>query len=461
MPLLVRTTPSFPFFSMPTPAGGAVEVCLVADLGPGTGSKLFESVLARQRRHAAYVDELDEPSAKLHGTDFEKGEVSAVYSFGVGAAGHPFHRHAGHRVFTAVSGSSGAQLRFSTASVEALQANASTIFESLHIVLVPPDCMFTVRFPGHTWHQFLPRVPGPHPAFFALSCHTNELGGDLTAELKQKVLANAADIPSLTQLLPTDVQALLAQTPLEQIPTTVLSLDAAPGSLLERGCSALRLELGRLCAAWARVRPPKGYVSADLHPPRAKIVAGTLPPDSLLCSQLAGRRAHHEDHFTLVLQAHDLADGAAPASKLLGQLLGGFLEHQPAGVGRLMRVRNVLVRPLRLRTSALGCPVSSLGGPCEPGRLFENRFPVLDQAISADEMRAEVILGADDRHLAFRTCVGVRRLPGDTVELSLSTKVSCANVFGLAYMASISRTHRRYVTPALLTHAVSALHHRN
>ena len=40
---------------------------------------------------------------------------------------------------------------------------------ALRRVQIPPDCLFTVRFGGGTWHQFVPRHPG-HPALFALSC---------------------------------------------------------------------------------------------------------------------------------------------------------------------------------------------------------------------------------------------------------------------------------------------------
>jgi hypothetical protein len=66
----------------------------------------------------------------------------------VGPKGHPFHRHAGHRIFTAVSGSGGAQLRFSSASEQQIQEDPHNFMRALRFVNIPPDCLFTVRFGG-------------------------------------------------------------------------------------------------------------------------------------------------------------------------------------------------------------------------------------------------------------------------------------------------------------------------
>jgi hypothetical protein len=74
--------------------------------------------------------------------------------------------------------------------------------------------------------------------------------------------------------------------------------------------------------------------------------------------------------------------------------------------------------------------------------------------VSADGRTAQVLLGADDKHLVFRSCVSVRLLDDGTMEVSLSDKVACRNLFGRIYMALISATHRRMVAPAMLAHAV-------
>ena len=448
-------TITFPFVSLPAGAGRVpVEVTLVARLGHGAGDRLFFEALARQRRHARFVDELDEPSAKLGATDFETGDATALYSFGVGPAGHPFHRHAGHRVFTAVSGSGGAQLRFSSATSEALARDAASFVRAMHHVNVPADCLFTVRFCGETWHQFAPLHPDSgHPALFALSTHTDELGGDLNDDTRARVRRGEADIPSLTELLPPAVARWLATAAAhaDDVPVTELSLHDRPGSLLEAACTRYRSLAGHL-QRWRfgfGFRP--GFVST-VRQPRVRERDG-LAGDCLLRDTLRDRIVHHQDAFTLVVRPGraDHRDAAA----WLSAALQGFIDNPPANVARMMALRNVLVRPLGLRTSPLGCPVSSLLA-AGAATVFDRRFPVHAQQVSADGRHAQVLLGADDKHLVFRACVGVRLLDDGGVEFSLSDRVACSNWFGRVYMALIAGTHRRVVAPALLAHAVDA-----
>src|SRR4051812_14380767 len=105
---MARSTGSFPTARIASRGGGLpVEVTLVAQLGHGAGDRLCREADARQRGHARFADALDEPAAMLATTDVGRGENTALHSFAVGAQGHPFHRHAGHRIFTAVSGSAG------------------------------------------------------------------------------------------------------------------------------------------------------------------------------------------------------------------------------------------------------------------------------------------------------------------------------------------------------------------
>ena len=442
-------TATFPFVTLPTGPGRVpVEVSLVARLGRGEGDKLFFEAQARQRRHDRFVDELDEPSAKLGSTDFEVGDATALYSFGVGAQGHPFHRHAGHRVFTAVSGSGGAQLRFSSATPDELARDPENFVRRLRHVNVPPDCLFTVRFSGTTWHQFAPAGRGSrHPAFFALSTHTNELGGDLSDATRARVLADEGDIPSLTELLPEAIVRWLAASPIRpgQVPTTELSLHDRPGGLLEAACRRYRSFAGHV-HRWRLgfgLRP--GFVS-DVQP-----LPDGLPTGSLLRLQLQHRAVHHEDCFVLAARPSAERD----AAKWLAALLEGFLDNRPSFVSQLMILRNELVRPLGLRTSPLGCPVSSLLGTGSHS-LFAGRFPVHAQEVAADGRTAQVILGADDRHLVFRTCVAVRLRDDGVVEFSLADRVACANLFGRLYLALIASAHRKLIAPAMLRHAVDS-----
>ncbi len=448
-----RQTATFPFVAIPTGPGRVpVEVSLVARLGHGAGDKLFFEAQARQRRHGRFVDALDEPSAKLGATDFKAGDATALYSFSVDG-GHPFHRHAGHRVFTAVSGSGGAQLRFSSATPAELERDPVSFVRAMHHVNVPPDCLFTVRFSGETWHQFAPLRPrSTHPALFALSTHTNELGGDLSEAVRDRVLGDKADIPSLTELLPDAVLRWLAAAPAtSNAPTTTLSLHDRPGSLLEAACAGVRSFAGHV----QRWRLGFGFRPGFVSVVRRVRVSSRheLAADCLLRGELRDRVIHHQDAFTLaVVPAPALRVDAAA---WLSAALAGFVDHPPREVTRMMALRNVLVQPFGLRTSPLGCPVSSLLSSSAPAR-FDARFPVLAQSISADGRTAQVILGADDKHLVFRTCVAVRLVGAGAVEFSMANRVACTNLFGRVYMALIAGTHRRVVAPTMLAHAVDA-----
>ncbi len=445
----VRT---FPSTHIPSPSGGLpVEVSLIAQLGHGAGDHLFTGALARQRAHADFIDELDEPSARLGGTDLSKGDATSLYSFGVGAKGHPFHRHAGHRVFTAISGSGGAQLRFSTATQAQIEQDPQNFIQALRHINIPPDCLFTVRFGGDIWHQFAPLAKTPlHPAFFALSCHTNELGGALPDTLREQVLANSASIPALTVLLPTAVADLLSDMPANHlhVPTTHLSLDALPGTLQGLLCKSVRCAAGLVRGTWAAWRRTTGFLSEN-GGRLAVTELDSLPTGSLLVQELTNKSSayQYQDMFRLALNASDVASSSATI--LLSQLLDSFLSNPPAGVSRLMALRNLLVSPVGLRTSPLGCPVSSLLSP-PSDMLFDRRYPVLGQCIDHDDRRAQVILGTDDKHLVFRSCVGVQVLDGNRVEITLGTRVHCRNLFGRFYMAAIHGVHRSYIAPTML-----------
>lgn len=449
-----RRTHTFPSTRIESHSGGLpVEVALIAQLGVGQGDQLFASTLARQQAHGEFVDALDEPSARLAGTDFDNGESTALFSFSVGPKGHPFHRHAGHRVFTAVSGSAGAQLRFSTVSQQQLERDPRSFIGALRYIDIPPDCLFTVRFGSHTWHQFAAlRTGSPHPVLFALSCHTNELGGPLDADTHEQVLAGQATIPSLTELLPDAVTRLLAREPLqhEQIPSVALSLVAPAGSFAQTACHSIRSRMGGLRTMVGAWRQSTGFISRRGG---AKVEALETPPaGSLLHGQLADVRVHHQDTFRMTLRGHGYA--GLRASALLADVLQGFIAEPPGGVSLLMRLRNWLVGPLRLRTSPLGCPVSSLLST-EPGERFARRFPVLGQSVDPGDHRAQVVLGADDRHLRFRSCVGVQIVSDSQIDFTLGTRVQCSNAFGRFYMAAIGHVHRNYVTPAMLRAAVA------
>ncbi|MCF7749721.1 DUF2867 domain-containing protein [Bacillus subtilis subsp. subtilis] len=445
-----RASRSFPSVSLPSHGGGSpVEVALIAQLGIGAGDPLIRDAGARQAAHPRFIDALDEPSARLGGMHLAHDDASSLYSFSVGRHGHGFHRHAGPRMFTAVAGSSGAQLRFSTASDTQLQQDPAAFLHALRCIDIPPDCLFSVRFGSGTWHQFVPRHPR-HPALFALSCHANERSGALSGPQRAQVEADAADIPSLTDTLPAALQPLLAQTDFSRLPVVTLALHAPARPALGWLCARTRGVIGRLRSAFARRGAVHGYVGRNVtsHP---VVMQAAAPADSLLQHAFAGV-GHHQDHVSLTLPAHSV--GSPSARALLASVLDGFVLNPPPGVARLMAVRNVLVAPLRLRTSPLGCPVSSLLSDAGSER-FAQRFPVHAQAVDAADRCAEVLLGADDRHLQFRSCVRVQLLEDGAAVVALGTRVHTLNAFGRFYMAAIGRVHRRHVAPSMLRMAVA------
>lgn len=446
----LKAVQTFPSVRLPSHAGGLpVEVALIAQLGVGAGDELIQGVLARQQAHEDYIDALDEPSARIGAMDLDRGDATSLYTFSVGRGGHPFHRHAGHRVFTAVSGSTGAQLRFSTASSAQTDADPQAFVEALRQVAIPPDALFTVRFGGGTWHQFVPLQRGSRsPALFALSCHTDELGGALSPALRALVESNAAGIPALTEVLPPPLRDALQAMDPARVPTIALSLHAAPVSLAARLCATTRRIVGPWRGRIGRLWPSGGFLAAQSVERTA--FACVPDPDSMLTAELADG-FQHEDCVSVRIPAADL--GNAPAATLLASVLEGFLENRSAGVSGLMSFRNVLVRPLRLRTSPLGCPVSSLLSP-GAGLTFAGRFPVRSQCVDPLGRHAEVVLGADDRHLRFRSSVRVAIAPEGGATVSLATRVQTRNAFGRLYMGAIDRVHRRYIAPTMLRLAV-------
>src|SRR5690606_25159106 len=168
--------------------------------------------------------------------------------------------------------------------------------------------------------------------------------------------SDGASIPVLTELLPDPVQRLLASKPFHawRAQTTTLSLHAAPDTFALRACARIRERVGRIKRRLAESRRPAGFIGRSFR--HAAVELDAVPAASLLSRQFA-EGFHREDMVALTLPAD--ADGRG-ADKLLADVLEGFLANRPQGVSWLMRLRNVLVRPLRLRTSPLGCPVSSL-----------------------------------------------------------------------------------------------------
>jgi hypothetical protein len=184
-----------------------IEVSVLGRLPLGAGRFLLANAFRQQRRHPEFVEEFNEPSARIGRTDFAMQDPTAVYTFGVGKDDLVFHRHAGHRAITGITGGRGCQLKFSLCSPQEARLDPWAFFRELYVVRLAPDRLFNLRFSGTVYHQFGP-LSTSEDAFFAVSVHTNEAGG-LTGALRDAVLADRGNIPLLTEPAPDAVQALL------------------------------------------------------------------------------------------------------------------------------------------------------------------------------------------------------------------------------------------------------------
>jgi hypothetical protein len=236
---------------------------------------------------------------------------------------------------------------------------------------------------------------------------------------------------------------------LHRTPAVSLSLDAPEGTVHRLMCNIFR---GRMGAARRRIGSPfrkRGFVSlVSIGKVRH---FGSAADGSLLDCQLDGKTIDHRDCFAVDVAGVNLADQSA--EDLLDAILEGFIANPPRFVGSLMTLRNVLVMPLGLRRSSLGCPVSSLIGGAS-STMFRGKYPILDQRLDGHNSRAEVVLGADDKHVEFRSCVAVVKHGPQQVAVRLENAVHCRNGFGHFYMEAIRTVHQRAIAPAMLRNAV-------
>ncbi|PRP86573.1 hypothetical protein PROFUN_05211 [Planoprotostelium fungivorum] len=507
--MTVFRTPTFP--SLHVPGANPIEVVLLGRIGHGGGTALVEQMKQRQARHSRFVDEMEEPSSQLFNTALSKEEEyqdkTAVYSFSVDRQ-HPFHRHAGHRVFTAISGSGGCYLRFSTATNQDLDISPTSFFQKMKEVHIPGDSLFTLRFDGRVWHQFSSAVKR-QPAFFAISVHTDETGGDLSLEVQNKVKSGDASIALLTELLPPHVQNMTDDKQnYANVLRYSLSLESGgPNRIRDWGCLNYRTLMGMVktytsltfrnliggdgYAQHPKVQLPSpsfvhAIASSDtVHV--ADVVSVPVDNDSLLHGEFRDRHDHMDSFSITIGSPHatrnrvtsndrsglhlkfdetfrrQLMDGACDADDVLERVLTAFVDHPPQDVGTWMELRNKMVRPLSLRTSPLACPVSSLLGPTNSNTFGrKRRFPVRGIKRCVSGLSTEVLLGANDKHLQFRSTVSVTLIPREdtaegkreigAVQIKLSDKIRTENVFGKFYIGAIEGVHKKVIAPRLLTH---------
>ena len=76
--------------------------------------------------------------------------------------------------------------------------------------------------------------------------------------------------------------------------------------------------------------------------------------------------------------------------------------------------------------------------------------------MNVDNTEVQVVLGADDKHLQFRSVVMVEIIE-EGIVISLSNRVAYRNFFGRFYMTCIRGIHQAYIVPKMLSTAASQL----
>ena len=139
--------------------------------------------------------------------------------------------------------------------------------------------------------------------------------------------------------------------------------------------------------------------------------------------------------------ADAFAIGLPPGASTDPELLARFLvAHQPAWVGTLTRVRDLIVARFGLKTAA---QLATLAGDGHARRIG------IFKIYSVDE--TEIVLGEDDKHLDFRVsflCSG-GAAPDIGRRLTVSTVVHCHNLLGRAYIVVIAPFHRQVIKAGL------------
>lgn len=156
----------------------------------------------------------------------------------------------------------------------------------------------------------------------------------------------------------------------------------------------------------------------------------SLPAESAIAKAYASMNL--ADAYSIELPA-----GASTDPELLARFI---FAHQAPWIGRLMKVRDMLVAGFGLKTAS---HLASLDVESVAGRL--SIFKIYSTSPT------EVVLGEDDKHLDFRLsilCSG-QSSPGAKRQLILSTVVHCHNRLGRLYIFLIAPFHRLVVQSSL------------
>lgn len=155
-----------------------------------------------------------------------------------------------------------------------------------------------------------------------------------------------------------------------------------------------------------------------------KIEQSDLPPSSQLSSSYG--RADFADAFSVDLPERACHDAEALSRHVFAR--------QPAWIGMLLRLRDILVRPFGLKTTA---DLKEKGG---------DRISLFQVFERYDD---EIVLGENDTHLDFRVSVLVQPSSHGRSRLIVTTLVFYNRPLGRAYIKVIAPFHRMVVRASL------------
>jgi hypothetical protein len=150
-------------------------------------------------------------------------------------------------------------------------------------------------------------------------------------------------------------------------------------------------------------------------------------------------RVDYADAFRVDCEVGDLEQLTAFSRAVLGV--------PPGWVRALLRLRNLIVSPLGLRTSVEPTPERPGALPKAGDRV--GLFTV--KAVEVDQL----VLGEDDRHLDFRVSV-LRQEERESTGVVVTTLVCFHNLLGRAYFVAVGPFHR-VIVPAMIRRGIDVL----
>jgi hypothetical protein len=120
----------------------------------------------------------------------------------------------------------------------------------------------------------------------------------------------------------------------------------------------------------------------------------------------------------------------------------------PGWIAELLELRNIIVRPLGLKTSVDSNSIDNKQGELKPGGIV-GVFEVIECR------EDEILLGEDDKHLNYRVSVQLK-YEEERCWIIVSTVVQFNNWLGRAYFVPVKPVHK-IIVPAMMRYGLERL----